>query len=189
MISEKHDAGIEARMFAPQENPVYQITLDSSEKKAYIEKLYAVKDQFADEVAFIKPGITDPERFQLQYILVELAINAAEHGNKYCENSKVNIALYEREGKLSFVVKDQGKGFDAAGLILPVETRETRLTEDGTVPASNGNDSNIAPAASKIDYDMLEDRGRGISILSISEIVEGYYVREGRGEVRVDLKL
>ena len=53
--------------------------------------------------------------------LTEAVTNAIQHGNKYDPEKEIQLCFQPHEKELSFVIKDQGEGFDFTNLPDPTE--------------------------------------------------------------------
>jgi serine/threonine-protein kinase RsbW len=53
--------------------------------------------------------------------VTEAVNNAIQHGNKFDENKNINLEFVPTQNKLSFIVKDQGQGFDPSTIPDPTE--------------------------------------------------------------------
>jgi serine/threonine-protein kinase RsbW len=61
--------------------------------------------------------------------LTEAVNNAMMHGNKQDAKKEIHIRLMKQDGKLCFIVSDQGKGFDYVN--LPDPTAPENVTKVG----------------------------------------------------------
>ena len=91
-------------------------------EKAVIEKAVII----AEKMGFSPDRIED-----LKTAIAEACINAIEHGNKFDENTKVEVTLSADNTSLQVVVHDEGDGVDLNKI------RENRVDEDG-MPARRG---------------------------------------------------
>ena len=92
--------------------------------------------------------------------VVEAVTNAIQHGNRYAPEKEVTLETYREEQCVSFIITDQGSGFDPSGVPDPT------LPENIEKPCGRGVFL-IKNLADDVEY---HDQGRRIEInFNISE--------------------
>lgn len=63
--------------------------------------------------AFVSQHLSDDElSYRTVLVVSEAVTNAAEHGNKYDQEKKVNLELVWNQPEMTIVVEDEGAGFN-----------------------------------------------------------------------------
>ncbi|HEY7839477.1 MAG TPA: ATP-binding protein [Terriglobales bacterium] len=83
----------------------------------------------ADRVA-ARAGFDEGERHRITMAVREITVNAVMHGNAYDTGKKVTIEFSLSPSDLVVNIRDQGSGFDAAGLADPLAP-ENLLRQSG----------------------------------------------------------
>ena len=71
-------------------------------------------------------GFSEEARFSIKLAMEEAVVNAIKHGNRFDANKKVTISFACNHKTFTISVKDEGRGFDPAG--VPDPTRPENLT-------------------------------------------------------------
>lgn len=77
-----------------------------------------------------KIGFDEDDLHKIGIALREAMVNAVVHGNKYNSHKKVYLSVWETEGTLTVVVRDEGSGFDLSQVPDPL-AEENLLRESG----------------------------------------------------------
>ena len=94
----------------------HSISFEIASKFHYLEQV----NEFITEL-FKRTNMTNDEIWELRLAMHELGINAIEHGNKKDEKKQVKIACTIYDGRLEFMVEDEGKGFDIGKVPDPTD--------------------------------------------------------------------
>ena len=94
----------------------YSISFEFESRFKYIEQ---VNDLIAQ--LFMRTNMAPDEIWELKLAMHELGINAIEHGNKKDPTKQVKIICTIYDGRLEFVVQDEGQGFDLEKIPDPTD--------------------------------------------------------------------
>jgi len=75
----------------------------------------------------VKFEIAEPDNIHLKIALLEAITNAIEHGNQFSPKKTVQIQIKVNREQATFIVKDQGPGFDYRN--LPDPTKPENITK------------------------------------------------------------
>jgi serine/threonine-protein kinase RsbW len=103
--------------------------MENRVKSIYMKKeivIYSSLDELARVRRFLKPLISrlplgEKERANVEFCIIEAAINAIKHGNKNDKLKKVRITFERREDRVSIEITDCGDGFDPDSIEDPRE--------------------------------------------------------------------
>ncbi len=84
-----------------------------------LNELHKVED-FA-QIVSKKASLSEEQSDNMAIVLTELANNAIVHGNKRIPSKKVYLKAVFQADKVEVSVKDEGNGFDPAGLSDPTD--------------------------------------------------------------------
>lgn len=82
--------------------------------------------QYACELV-VRYDLAEPDNIHLKIALLEAITNAIEHGNQFSSEKTVEIKVKADRKKATFIVKDQGPGFDYQN--LPDPTKPENITK------------------------------------------------------------
>ena len=96
-------------------------------------------DHLPDLICFIiaqlsfEASLTEEEVSNIRLVLEESLTNAIKHGNKFDPSLKVDVTVDHQDGRLTIIVRDQGRGFDFDNVQDPtlLEGRTTRTSGRG----------------------------------------------------------
>ncbi len=100
--------------------PCLRLTLESKTKN--VREVEPFVCRCREKVSF-----SDQLYYDILLVLTEAVTNGIQHGNQEDPRKKVTVCFFMEAGKLQFVVKDEGKGFDPRKLADP--TRGPQLTQ------------------------------------------------------------
>ena len=100
-----------------------QTTLDSTLESVDKAEVIAL-----DEAR--KVGFDEDDQAQIGMAVRECMVNAVVHGNRYSKNKKVHLDIERSAERLTFVVGDEGEGFDLSALPDPLAP-ENLLRQSG----------------------------------------------------------
>jgi serine/threonine-protein kinase RsbW len=90
-----------------------------------IELIQAVLDESLQRLAF-----DEDARYWIGIAVREAVANAIKHGNRQDPEKQVEVELYAEAGEVVIRVRDEGGGFDPAGVANPLDP-ENLLKPDG----------------------------------------------------------
>ena len=102
-----------------------RVTLDLCSSRDSITRISALLSE-----AFEKLDLPEEATFDLKLAATEALVNAVEHGNKYDERKMIRVNCEARNGAVIVRVRDEGDGFDPAGVPDPT-LPENILKEHG----------------------------------------------------------
>ena len=89
----------------------------------------AVAEAAAAAADFVKQcGAGEEAAFGVEMAIREAVTNAVVHGNQEDESRQVEITFSSSAGELEIEVRDQGKGFDPAGVADPTDPENIMKT-------------------------------------------------------------
>ncbi|MFA6448697.1 MAG: response regulator [bacterium] len=94
----------------------HSISFEFESRFTYLEQVNDLISQL-----FIRTSMAADEIWELKLAMHELGINAIEHGNKKDPTKQVKIDCTLYDGRLEFVVQDEGKGFDLEKIPDPTD--------------------------------------------------------------------
>ncbi len=62
---------------------------------------------------------TAEHSFCVRLCLEEALVNAVQHGNKNDPGRRVNLEIFEQDGRCVIQIRDEGEGFDPLGVTMP----------------------------------------------------------------------
>lgn len=77
-----------------------------------------------------KTGLDEDEQAQIGMAIRECMVNAVVHGNRYSNKKKVHLEIERSKDNLTFVIGDEGKGFDLNSIADPLAP-ENLLKQSG----------------------------------------------------------
>jgi serine/threonine-protein kinase RsbW len=77
-----------------------------------------------------KAGFDEDNQQQIGMAVRECMVNAVVHGNRYSKNKKVHLDVERSKDRLTFIVGDEGQGFDLSALPDPLAP-ENLLKQSG----------------------------------------------------------
>ncbi len=114
---------------------------------------FAVKEIISD-ISCCCGGLSEEKIFEFKVILNELMVNAFMHGNKMDKRKGLRIEMRKTcDNRLCLSIRDEGDGFDYAGMY-----DKTRRAE---VKATDGTTGQECPEEARY----LEEGGRGLMIV------------------------
>ncbi len=116
-------------------------------EKAAIKKAVTI----AEKMGFSKDRIED-----LKTAIAEACINAIEHGNKFDENTKVEVTLSADNTSLQVVVHDEGDGVE------PKKIPQNRVDSDG-LPRRRGHGVSLISNLVS-DFSIENKTGKGTNV-------------------------
>lgn len=100
-----------------------QTTLDSTLESVDKAEVIAIEEAR-------KVGFGEDDQAQIGMALRECMVNAVVHGNRYSKHKKVHLDVERSQERLTFVVGDEGDGFDLSSLPDPLAP-ENLLRQSG----------------------------------------------------------
>lgn len=100
-----------------------QTTLDSTLES--VDKAEVIATEEARKV-----GFDEDDQAQIGMAVRECMVNAVVHGNRYSKNKKVHLDVEKSQERLTFIVGDEGDGFDLSSLPDPLAP-ENLLRQSG----------------------------------------------------------
>jgi len=109
--------------------------MQSDAKNKTTLELCSSRDNIAQVSALLsealeKLNLPGETMFDLKLAATEAVVNAVEHGNKYDERKMIHVSCEARNGAVIISVRDEGDGFDPAGVPDPT-LPENILKEHG----------------------------------------------------------
>ncbi len=102
-----------------------EYSLDLPSRQDQVERVEKLADKISKEMKF-----PEPERDKIAIAVTEAVNNAILHGNKLDPSKKVSIQIRVNEKSITFIVRDQGSGFDPDSLPDPLDPQNL-LKESG----------------------------------------------------------
>lgn len=103
-----------------------ELTLQIPSSPKHIYKV----ERFIEEICD-KHNISNTYFGNISIALMEAVENAIKHGNENNEEKKVTIMFNAKKGKLKFIIKDEGEGFNYKNIKDPTDITNDTSGEEG----------------------------------------------------------